>query len=154
MSYRDEPTLRRMYVEERKSAPKIADEYGVSSRTIYNWLEKFDIDRRYVGENRPGVQLRTDAEGYVKWRTTADGKERDVRVHRLLAVLEFGFDAVCGNHVHHKNDIPWDNRSENLEVLSAEEHGRIGGKKLWETGRANAEETWRSRERNEKGQFV
>ncbi|NWM54968.1 hypothetical protein GY652_27320, partial [Escherichia coli] len=33
-----------------------------------------------------------------------------------------GYDAVAGKQVHHKNEIPWDNRPENLEPLSDEEH--------------------------------
>jgi transcriptional regulator with PAS, ATPase and Fis domain len=45
-------------------------------------------------------------------------------IHRLVAVAEYGFDAVVENHVHHKNHIPWDNRPSNLELMSQEEHYR------------------------------
>ena len=44
-------------------------------------------------------------------------------VHRLLAVSEWGLDAIRGREVHHKNEIPWDNRPENLELVTREEHG-------------------------------
>jgi hypothetical protein len=45
-------------------------------------------------------------------------------VHRLLAIAEHGTDAVAGQHVHHKNGIPFDNRPENLELLSPSEHSK------------------------------
>jgi len=47
-----------------------------------------------------------------------------VPIHRLVAVAEYGFDAVVDKEIHHKNGMPWDNRPENLEPLSKEEHRR------------------------------
>jgi len=32
---------------------------------------------------------------------------------------------VKDKHVHHKNGIPWDNRPENLEAMSRQEHRTI-----------------------------
>lgn len=43
-------------------------------------------------------------------------------VHRLMMVAEEGFDALEDKVVHHKNHIPWDNRTENLELMSRAEH--------------------------------
>lgn len=51
--------------------------------------------------------------------------EGEVRLHRLVAVAEYGFEAVAGQQVHHANRIPWDNRPENLLVLSPSEHSRL-----------------------------
>jgi hypothetical protein len=45
-------------------------------------------------------------------------------MHRLLAVAEFGLDAIKGKHVHHVNGLRWDNRLDNLEVLTPQEHIR------------------------------
>jgi hypothetical protein len=42
--------------------------------------------------------------------------------HRLLAIVEYGFDEVMDNCVHHKNEIKWDNRVENISLMSRDEH--------------------------------
>jgi len=46
-------------------------------------------------------------------------------IHRLVAVAEYGVEAVAGNVVHHKNGVRFDNRPDNLEVLSNADHSRI-----------------------------
>lgn len=42
--------------------------------------------------------------------------ERPVPVHKLVAVAEYGIDAVKENDVHHLNTISWDNRPENISL--------------------------------------
>jgi hypothetical protein len=45
-------------------------------------------------------------------------------IHRLVAISEYGFDAVADSHIHHINSIPWDNRPSNLVPLPADDHRR------------------------------
>ena len=45
-------------------------------------------------------------------------------VHRLVA-SNFIQKDLAGMHVHHVNHCPWDNRVENLEVLTPSEHARV-----------------------------
>lgn len=67
--------------------------------------------------------FRTNTNGYESWRANYNNGDVDYfKVHRLLAIAEYGSDAVAGKHVHHKNGIPWDNRPENIEVLEEREH--------------------------------
>jgi len=63
--------------------------------------------------------------GYELWSHDWKGSGRTFAVHRLLAVSEFGFDEVCGNVVHHKNGIKYDNRPGNIEVMTESEHSRL-----------------------------
>lgn len=44
--------------------------------------------------------------------------------HRLIAEGMLGRYLLKDEHVHHKNGKRWDNRPENLEVLSASEHSK------------------------------
>lgn len=67
----------------------------------------------------------TDSKGYEAW--TVDG--RYCAVHTLLAISEGAcpyalFASGRAYHVHHKSEVTWDNRPDNLEVLSRAEHCR------------------------------
>lgn len=119
--YKDEKWLRQKYVDEGLSMSQIADVCGCSYGTIYYWMNKCGIDRR----KQPQEQLLTPyttKDGYVRVDVTMGGEKKAVPIHRLLAVAEHGFDAVKGNDVHHQNEIPWDNRPDNIELLSREDH--------------------------------
>jgi len=45
--------------------------------------------------------------------------------HRLIMESIVGRELKEKEHVHHKNGKRWDNRPENLELLSASKHGKI-----------------------------
>jgi transposase len=50
--YRSKEWLQKKYSEEKMSGEEISDLCGVGSTTIYNWLERFGIERRDMGETR------------------------------------------------------------------------------------------------------
>jgi len=54
------------------------------------------------------------------------GEGKYATLHRMMMGLTgdhgYGF---AGNHVHHKDFNPWNNRPENLQVLPAKEHVRL-----------------------------
>ncbi len=47
--------------------------------------------------------------------------------HRVVAELMIGRDLKQGEIVHHKNGLRWDNREENLEVMTNSEHSALCG---------------------------
>lgn len=64
--------------------------------------------------------------GYEWWQhNPKEGENYKVYVHRLLAVSEYGYESVKDKSVHHRNGIVWDNRPENIEVMSPEEHAKL-----------------------------
>jgi len=130
--WRDEETLRELYWDKQMSPYDIAEELGCAARTVYNWLDRLDIEQRshkesaILGKLRDRVpRFETQDLGYERWVTRHRYEKWQCKVHRLLAVAEYGFGAVCDNEVHHKNGIKWDNRSANIEVLTPEEHNRL-----------------------------
>jgi len=134
--YKDEELLRKLYLEEEMSMMAISEKIDCSPTTVRKYLDKFGVERRPAGEqismaygyDRYTVPLQVKTRGSVAWRPDA---ETTAYVHRLLAVSEWGVEAVAGNDVHHKNGVPWDNRIENLEIMSHGEHSSTHRKVSW-----------------------
>lgn len=132
MSYKNKETLKQLYLEEELSTTKIGNKFDKDSKTIWYWLDKYDIDRRSRSESRTiqeqkkPLKVNLNQEGY---QTVHDqyGQSRGedtsyVLLHRLIKLADTSMDDLDGMIVHHKNNIPFDNRPENLEIMTPEEH--------------------------------
>jgi len=138
--WHDADTLRELYIGDELSTDQIARELGCNRSTVLTWLKRHEIETRdkqraqVVRARREGrpATLFVDSEGYEVWRDPFDGAVQKVRVHRLLAVAEYGFGAVSNNPVHHGKEggrlpaceIPWANWRGNIEVLGWGEHSK------------------------------
>lgn len=127
--WRDKEVLHRLYIEEGLTLKEMGERFGCTASTVYRWMERLNIDRRNKGAlsaerlRRQPAYFYTTQEGYETWATG----ESEVYVHRLLAVAEFGFDAVCDKIVHHgaseeESTTPWDNRPGNIQVMTQADH--------------------------------
>lgn len=127
--WQDEELINRLYHAENMSAPEIAEELHCSPNPIYERIN----ETRSIGEATKiwtrdiPLNVTTSPRGYERIRTTIDGEECDVLHHRLLAVAEWGIDAVEDSIVHHKNGVKWDNRPENIELMNQSEHAALHG---------------------------
>jgi len=132
----DRSTLYRLYHEKRYSYRRIAQAYGVCKTTVGEWMAQHDLQARDAGEAGGGwpgqgrVERATftqaDGKGYERVGVLDPQEGRQsAYVHRLVAVAHHGLEAVEGQHVHHQNGIPWDNRAENLEVLTPGDHAAL-----------------------------
>lgn len=130
--YQDPETLHHLYWEERLNTKEIADKFDVAPRTIRYHMDKNGIERTAMGPKITPPGMFVSPQGYEVFEPD-DGGGR-LRHHRLLAVAEFGFAAVAGNDVHHKNGMSWDNRPSNIRVLSHKEHAAIHAEesRMWE----------------------
>ena len=122
--WKDKDRLEQMYHEKGMSTVEMADKLGCTAGTISYWMNKFNIDTKKPMHERPPCHTYTNS-GHEVWRTLVDGDQLGVYVHRLLAVAEFGYNMIEDNDVHHKNNIPWDNRYGNLELIEHKEHTRL-----------------------------
>jgi len=125
--YKNEDVLRKEYVKNERTMNALADDWGCDPKTVGNWLHRFGIETREAKDyNRNERAYYVIQEhGYARWYDYY-GKSRgkSVAVHRLLAVAEYGFDAVCEMVVHHENGVKWDNRAKNLSLMTPSEHAR------------------------------
>lgn len=131
----DADLMQTLYHEKEMSTTAIAAELDCSTGGVNNWLKKHQIETRSRSEaattshgNRQKASFYTlmsrghdsaNTRGHEIWRSG----EQTLYVHRLLAVAEYGYEAVADNHVHHINEIGWDNRPANLELVTNAEHG-------------------------------
>jgi transposase len=127
--YKDEEWLKQQYWDNGKSQNQIARELDENPGTIHYWMEKYDIetrDRIKEVKRKRGVNYAnyyTNDRGYPLWKAgVGNGEEKVVYVSRLLAVAEYGFDAVVDKEVHHEIPIPWLNTPDNLIPLDKKEH--------------------------------
>lgn len=86
-----------------------------------------------TGGNPP--TFRTNSSGYEIWGVYDGGDDLTPLVHRLVAVAEYGFDAVCGKVVHHESEIPWDNRPGNLRLMEDTDHAQLHDNQRDKAGR-------------------
>lgn len=129
--WHDEELLRELYLEQRKSTIEIADMLGCSASTVRDHLNRNGIETRSRSEafRKLHPSICTNSDGYIY---AADSNNGDlVYLHRLLAVSEYGLEKIADKDIHHKNSIPWDNRPDNIEVISKRDHGSIHSNEYW-----------------------
>jgi len=117
--------ISKLYWDSGLNQKQISDVFGVSQATISDWMKQYDIPTR-GGSQSIGARFLTHTSGYENWLADVDGTTKTVAVHQLLAIAE-GEDPSKvfsdGEYqIHHKNEIPWDNRAENIELVTRQEH--------------------------------
>lgn len=125
--YNHKEWLKSKYRSEKMSIGEMAEEAGVSQATILDNMDRHGLTRRTRGATRA---LRNPGEGFYHagwggYETIVAQTERGqvtFGLHRLVAIAEYGYEEVGEGVVHHKNNIPWDNRPSNLKVMTEEEH--------------------------------
>jgi len=124
--YKNKNTLKKLYYNERLSCAEIADELGCDESRIEYWMDKHELERRSLSESKKTLTptFYTNKDGYEIICNSNKIKENcdEIRLHRLIALVDNNMEYVSENVVHHKNGIKWDNRPENLEVLPNNDH--------------------------------
>jgi hypothetical protein len=132
--YHDEDKLRELYHGEGMSQAEIADHFDTTRTTIQNAINNTDIElRKSNGDptkpphhsflRRDDRPIGTCEERISTW---IDGGNKTVKIHRLIAVAHGLIDPSDmwdeDLKVHHKSGHGLDNRPDNLEVVTQEEH--------------------------------
>lgn len=138
--------------------------YEISSLgRVRSFWQKTGANKRwgyYLGRTPQVAMLQPDKDGYLSKGLRRDGKDYCRRVHRLVAQAFIPNDRpAIATKVNHKNNIPGDNRVENLEWCTEEENREhalgIGvwprGERHWKA-RLNAEKVKQIRMRRASGE--
>ncbi|SEO70582.1 hypothetical protein SAMN05216388_101756 [Halorientalis persicus] len=117
--YRDAGWLREQYVEREKNTPEIAEQCGVSSHTISDWLDRHGIETRSRAESQCGV-VQYEELGDEEWlRTQYIDRKRD----SADIAEEIGCASNSVRHALKRYDIPMRDRSEYLHLAKRQEVG-------------------------------
>jgi transposase len=142
--HNDVEWLAKKYLDEGMTASAISDICGVHKSTIIDSIERSNIPKKShlravqdaerqdnSGRDNPYWNeyacFSVDTSGYETWQHRYQNERHTVMVHRLLAVAMYGFEEIKGKEIHHKSNVPWDNRPENIELLSSSEHSKLHG---------------------------
>ena len=121
-----------MYHDKGMSLREIGNEVGVHGSTIKRWMDKKGIPTRPSPQEKPPQHILEHPTGYEQIRHYGKDKKSGVYIHQLIVIAN-GADpekvfSSGQYHVHHKSGHPLDNRPENLELLTREEHNAIHGR--------------------------
>lgn len=127
--------LEYLYHDRMFSLRDIGEKFDVDSETVREAMKKNGVDTRdrleYQKHRWLNIKL---VNGYPAFQEQSFNNNNTVKVHRLVAVAEWGFDSVANMDVHHKNGVKFDNRPSNLEVLTPSDHMKM---------HANEREMWK-----------
>jgi len=120
--HRNKDWLREKYHGENMRLYELADKAAVSETAILENMKKHGIERR-KGYKVNYAYFFTNNNGHEVCQSwTQEGGKKYALIHRLVAVAHLGFEPVKDMHVHHDNDIPWDNRPVNLKIWTESKH--------------------------------
>lgn len=128
--HKDPNWLYEMYHERNLDTHEIAELANSDPATIRHHMDNHGIERISNGPKVSEPHLKS-YHGYEVLRHSYQGENHRVYHHRLLAVAKHGFNAVIDSDVHHRNHIKWDNRPENIELLSKSDHGGLHSHEYW-----------------------
>jgi hypothetical protein len=140
-------TLARAY-DKYGSAVGVADAWGCSERTVRTWLHKHDEIQVQRQGRRPSWEdtdppnhVLEDHEGYEVVESFCPDRDdagelekierKAVRMHRLQAVAEWGYDAVVDQEIHHQDGAKLHNLGRNLVPLDPLRHGGLDSSRRW-----------------------
>lgn len=86
--------IKRLYVDEKLSSTQIGKKFGVSHRTILNWLDKCGIDRRTLSESQYAFNGKT-----VPWEFASYEVMNELYIDRHMTKEQLGMYFDCAPHV-------------------------------------------------------
>lgn len=122
--------INEMYSRQNKTQAEIAEVMNFSKTTISEKMDKFDIESGYNGSVHPSFSY---SHGYYTASARTLEGRKSFYIHRLTAYAHFDGEIKDfeNKQVHHRTKHMSDNRPENLEVLSGQQHQAVHHMNEW-----------------------
>ena len=130
--------LEQEYTKKKKSISRIAKESGVQPSVISRYLDKYEIKKRTLGEQRTGRNSgtwkggkRITSSGYIERRVFnhPNANSRGCKYeHQMVAELKLGRYLKEGEVAHHIDLNKSNNDFSNIVVLSKGDHTKVHAK--------------------------
>lgn len=122
--WEDEELMRTLIEDKGFSTIKVSEMFNCGQSSIARAKVEFKLDGKPDPRKKPPHHY-WDSRGYETVCYDNGAEKGQFYIHRLIAIAEYGIEAVKENDVHHINGVKWDNRPSNIEVISPQEHGKI-----------------------------
>lgn len=99
--------------------------------TVYEDGRVFSLKTRRTSYQSIEMTHLVDDKGYHKVQLLVGGKQKMIRVHRLVAHLWLDLDLGSDDQVHHDDTNTHNNHYSNLLILSAGEHIHVTAASAW-----------------------
>lgn len=122
--------INEMYNYQNRTQKEIADVLGCSKSTISRKMKKFGIESSYNGSLHPCF---FSSDGYSSCTARTSEGRKQFYIHRLAAYAHFdgSFEEFRKREIHHRTKYKFDNRPENLEPVSEQQHKEIHNTEEW-----------------------
>lgn len=117
MSLLEEKELKRDYYQRDLEIQEIAEKHGCSRKTVYRRMEEYNMSKL------PKLSIKKKNDGRIYYKS--GGKY--FFEYQLVAIADGAdpYQVFNGAQIHHINGCQYDNRPENLAVLTPSEHGVV-----------------------------
>ncbi|MCW2925905.1 MAG: hypothetical protein JWM98_3309 [Thermoleophilia bacterium] len=142
VSYQNRVAPKRKRIVRRKRCEWCDEEFTINQRGLKGLsrrhcsrecaVESREIPLTWDGVSSTKGRLLDRSKGYFLVLAPEHPRANNkgfVYEHRLVAEEMLGRRLTSKEHVHHRNGKRWDNRPENLEVMSASDHAKLGGQR-------------------------
>lgn len=133
--HRDPEILSHLYEDRELTQREIAERLDCAATTISRWMARHGIHARKPDASQTPASFCHNQTAHEHWTASEDGTTTGIYVHELLAIADGADPSEVfsdENVIHHRDGHPFDNRAENVEVVTHRQHSQTHKQAVWQ----------------------